>query len=87
MNVESNSESELPRVFADFGNADRLGRVRLNTEGAKTDLERNGIVLTSGMRITLYDDEFVIEGIATWDDFEGWVAEIDWPGLSKISVG
>jgi hypothetical protein len=82
MNVESGPEGELPRVFADFNNADRLGRVRLNTVGAKDDMERNGIVLSNGMQITLYDDdEFVTEGIVKFDDNEGWVAEIDWSAL------
>ena len=78
MDAESGSINEFPRVFADFNNADHLGRVRLNTVGASDDIQRNGIVLTNGMQVTLYDGELIIVGTVRFDDAEGWVAEIDW---------
>lgn len=81
MNAESGSTNDFPRVFADFNNADPLGRVRLNTDGAREDIQRNGIVLTNGIQVTLYDGELVTVGIVQHDDHEGWVAEIDWASL------
>lgn len=67
-----------PRVFVDFQNADRRGRVRLNTNGAKADLARGQVELTEGMRLELYDGEIAATGVVRLDDTEGWVAEIDW---------
>ncbi len=72
---------EVPRVYADFNNADRLGRVRLNTAGAQQDLAQGQIALKDGLDVELYDDEIVAMGVVRFDTTEGWVAEIDW---SKI---
>jgi hypothetical protein len=69
------------RVFADFQNADRLGRIRLNTAGAKEDLARSNINLIDGMLLELYDDEIVALGVARHDENEGWVAEVDWNAI------
>jgi hypothetical protein len=69
------------RVFADFQNADRRGRIRLNTAGAKEDLARSKIELIDGMRLELCDDEIVAFGVARHDEIEGWVAEVDWNAI------
>jgi hypothetical protein len=70
------------RVFADFNNADRLGRIRLNTAGASDDLARSRVELTDGMVLELYDDdEIVAMGTARYDETEGWVAEVDWAAI------
>jgi hypothetical protein len=74
--------SDLPSVFADFHNADRLGRVRLNTRGAREDFAKLGIMPSLGLTVRLYDgEELSTEGQIIWDDAEGWVAEIDWSKL------
>jgi len=71
-----------PRVFADFINADRLGRVRLNTAGANEDIIQGRIKLSDGLRVELYDDsEIVTIGVVRHDPVEGWVAEVDWSAL------
>jgi hypothetical protein len=67
------------RIFADFNNADRNGRVRLNTHGALDDIARNGIHIAEGMTVLLDDYEGIQStGIVRWDEHEGWVAEVDW---------
>ena len=53
---------ERPVVFADFHNADRCGRLRLNCAGTDQDLSRHRIELREGMRLTLSDDELEVEG-------------------------
>ena len=76
-----NNMKKSQRVFADFQNADRLGRIRLNTAGAKEDLARSNINLIDGMLLELYDDEIVALGVARHDENEGWVAEVDWNAI------
>jgi hypothetical protein len=72
----------LPIVFADFHNADPLGRVRLNTNGAIERFKTLGIQPFPDLIILLYDGEqFSATGKVLWDDTEGWVAEIDWSRL------
>jgi hypothetical protein len=68
----------LPRVFVDFQNADRHGRVRLNTVGTLQDLNHLGITLREGTEMLLYCLEFEIEGTATYSAEEGlWVAKVN----------
>jgi hypothetical protein len=70
------------RVFADFNNADRHGRVRLNCNGTSDDLAALKAERSEGMRVELDDhDEFVVKGTVRWNGAEGWVAEVDWDQL------
>jgi hypothetical protein len=70
--------SQLPRVFVDFHNSDRQGRVRLNTVGTLQDLNRLGVVLHDGREVLLYSYEVEIEGVAVYSTEEGlWVAKFD----------
>ncbi|MDZ4784281.1 MAG: hypothetical protein SGJ19_28885, partial [Planctomycetia bacterium] len=63
------------RIYADFNNADRLGRVRLSVKGTRDDLVALGIELQSGMSVELYDDdEIETPGRVEWSPVEGWVA-------------
>jgi hypothetical protein len=81
-NKPEGKPSDLPAVFADFHNADELGRVRLNTKGTRDDFEALGIHPYTGLRLLLCDGEQLsTEGIVKWGDAEGWVAEIDWSRL------
>lgn len=72
-------QTRLPRVFVDFHNSDRQGRVRLNTVGTLQDLNRLGIVLSEGAEILLYCLESETEGVVSYSSEEGlWVAAVDW---------
>ena len=51
-----------PKVFADFHNADRQGRLRLNCIGTIEDLAQQQIVLRDGVCLTLYSEELDVEG-------------------------
>jgi hypothetical protein len=70
--------AQLPRVFVDFNNSDRLGRVRLNTVGTVQDLNRLGIVLREGAAMILRSFELEAEGTVTYSSEEGmWVAAVN----------
>ncbi len=79
------SQSQLPRVFADFNNSDRQGRVRLNTVGTIQDLSRLGIVLREGTGMILCNTELEAEGASAYSNEEGlWVAVIDWNKIREL---
>jgi hypothetical protein len=40
---------QLPRVYADFRNADERGRLRLDRPGTREDLARQGLALAEGL--------------------------------------
>ena len=48
---------EQQKIFVDFHNSDRNGRVRLNTDGTFRDLDKYGIVLQTGLELYLDDME------------------------------
>lgn len=73
--------SVLPAIYADFNNADKSGRVRLNTTGTQQDLQRLQLTLTEGLQIRLSDDELSTIGHVHYDSVEGWIAVIDWSQL------
>jgi hypothetical protein len=65
------------RVFVDFHNADRQGRVRLNTVGSLRDLTAYN--LQTGVALQLYDDETELAGFAEYSSEERiWTAVVDW---------
>ncbi|HLQ44249.1 MAG TPA: hypothetical protein VK137_05945 [Planctomycetaceae bacterium] len=67
------------RVFADFHNADRSGRLRLNCVGTIEDLARLKIELCAGLELTLYSEDVEADGRVEFSDDEKlWVAAIDW---------
>jgi hypothetical protein len=71
-------QAGLPRVFVDFQNSDRQGRVRLNSVGTIQDLNRLGITLREGTEMLLHCLELEFEGTATYSAEEGlWVAKVD----------
>jgi hypothetical protein len=80
--------TQPPRVFADFN--DLLSsprRLWLDTVGAREDLERQGLELREGLRLTLYDhdlddagnrDDLLVEGVVSRDPESGrWMAIIE----------
>lgn len=68
----------LPKIFADFNNRDRHGRVRF-TDGTKADIERLQIKLIPGILVFLDDgEELSAEGIIEFSKEENtWVARYD----------
>lgn len=70
------------RVYADFQNADTLGRVRLNSRGTLDDLNEQRVTLVEGMNLVLYSDDLEVDGEVHRSPDEGdWGAEIDWDGF------
>lgn len=84
-----------PRVYADFHNADALGRLRLNCVGTLEDLSQQQVELREGLILTLYSDdldeagqldELVVDGVVSFSAEEhGWVAAIDWAAIRHAS--
>lgn len=66
-------------LYADFNNADELGRVRLNGAGTLRDLARFGVPLSEGLALTVHDEELAADGVAEYSPAEKvWAARIDW---------
>jgi len=74
----------VPRIWGDFNNADRHGRVRLNTVGALRDIAAQQLALYDGMRVVLSDSELVADGTIRFSHDEGWVAEVDWSRVVEV---
>jgi len=74
------------KIFADFTNADALGRLRVNLYGSKRDMEAMDVELFDGMPVVFYDgEEFEIEGTIEYSTIEHiWVGKIDWNALKSI---
>jgi hypothetical protein len=76
-------DESLPRLFADFQNADEHGRVRLSINGTKADLRRLGIELSDGMQVMLDDDQGQTgRAVVRWSAGDGWVAEVNWDAIT-----
>ena len=76
---------EPPRVYADFHNGDRQGRLRLNCAATTEDLQRAKLELTEGMQLTLYSEDVECLGTVTFSREENmWVAIIDWNAIKNV---
>jgi hypothetical protein len=76
---------DVPTIFADFHNADRHGRVRLNTVGSIADLGRVGVRLRDGLPLRIHDDELEADAVAAFStDERVWVARIDWDAIRPV---
>ena len=84
-----------PKIYADFHNADSLGRVRLNCAGTAEDLSQQQVELREGLVLTLYADdlderghadELLVDGAVLFSEEEHcWVASIDWMAVHHAS--
>ena len=77
--------TEIPKLFADFNNADQQRRVRLNTYGTFADIKKSNLELKEGMQVFLDDDDSLTTiGYVKFSDEEKiWVAEINWDGIQR----
>jgi hypothetical protein len=85
----------MPKIYADFHNADSSGRLRLTCVGTLEDLSRQQVELREGLTLTLYSDdlddkgdldELLIEGVASFSKEEHcWVAAVDWDAIRHAS--
>ena len=70
------------KVFADFQNADSLGRLRLNCVGTIEDLAQQGVQLKAGQQLVFYQEELEAKGTVVYSAEEKiWVAVIDWNAI------
>jgi hypothetical protein len=77
-------DMDKPKIYADFNNLDKEGRLRLITSGSLEDICNQKTELFPGMNIIVYDDEFSIDGeVAFSADEEIWVAKIDRDRLKR----
>ena len=75
----------MPKVFADFHNADAQGRVRLNCTGTVEDLAQQQVVLYDGLRLILYSEELEADGVVCYSlDEHLWAAVIDWQAIRDM---
>ena len=88
------TDPTVPRVYADFNNADSRGRLRLNSTGTVEDLARQKVVPREGLVVDLYsDDEGAADELSTKgrleysQDEHVWVAVIDWASIRHGSDG
>ena len=73
------------KVYVDFHNADRQGRLRLNCIGTVEDLSRYQIKLQEGLPLILYSEDLEVEGEVHYSNEENlWVAVIDWDAIREV---
>jgi hypothetical protein len=75
------------RIYADFHNADRDGRLRLNCVGTIEDLSRYQVELRDGEKLVLYSEELEADGVVEYSENEKlWVAEIDRHQIRELDI-
>jgi hypothetical protein len=71
--------ADAPIIYGDFHNADRHGRLRLNTQGSLADISAQNIALSNGIKLIVQNGELSAEGEVMFSEEERiWVAKIDW---------
>ena len=75
------------RVYVDYMKRDDANRILLSTLGTQQDLERLGLTLAEGMKLSVYSDDadedgveiqLVAEGVVAYDRENGrWVLTVD----------
>lgn len=74
-----------PRIFADFHNADKQGRLRLNCVGTIEDLNRQNIKLQDGQLLTLYSEDLEVGVVVQYSEEESlWFSAIDWKQIRQL---
>lgn len=74
------------RIYADFNNSEKNGKVRLNTNGSLSDLFKVKHKIHRDMVVWLYDEEFEVETKLEYDEkWKVWLGEPDWSTLRYFS--
>jgi hypothetical protein len=74
----------LPRVYADFHNADEQGRLRLNCIGTMEDLNRQQVELREGQSLIFYSEDLEVAGVVAYSEAERlWGGQIDWDAIQE----
>lgn len=81
-------------IYADLNKYDG-SRIVLTTVGTRRDLEKYGIILTNGLKLTFYmddadangnEDNLIFDGIVQYDEVnQRWVAVIDLDNIKHTS--
>jgi hypothetical protein len=80
----SDKSPSIPRIFADFNNADSQKRIRLNCRSTFDDLAAQDIELKENMVVELYMEELRCDGVVHHSSEENiWVAEIDLEAIRR----
>ncbi len=84
-----------PRIYADFQKLDDDNRLKLTCRGTLHDVQRFGVQLHEGLRLTFYTDDaddegrpdnLLIDGVVQFNAEERcWVAAVDWTKLRHTS--
>lgn len=75
----------VSRIFVDFHNADKQGRLRLNCIGTIEDLSRQQAELEDGQQLTLYSEDLQVDGVVQFsEDEKVWIATIDWNQIRQV---
>jgi hypothetical protein len=72
-------------IFADFGNSDEDGAVRLNCDGTFADLASMGLSFSEGQRVWLTDHDIETTGTVTLRNGM-WVAIPDAGGFKQVPL-
>jgi hypothetical protein len=79
------SQTGRPRLWVDFQNADREGRVRLNCAGTTEDLDRQRLVFREGLALILYCKELEARATVVYSTDEHlWVAKLEPRTIRKL---
>lgn len=83
------------RIYADFQKLDDDNRLKLTCRGTLQDLQRFGVQLHEGLRLTFFTDDaddegrpddLLIDGVVQFNAEERcWVAAVDWTMLRHAS--
>ncbi|MEM8882542.1 MAG: hypothetical protein AAGD14_00565 [Planctomycetota bacterium] len=77
--------AKVPRLYADFMNADPWGRIRLNCSGTADSLSSLKLELREGLPVVVFDCSLEADAVTAWSEPEQmWVAVIDWKQIRDI---
>jgi len=68
----------IPKIYADFNNADRHGRLRLAIHGSEEDIKAQKLKMFNGMKIIVHDDDELSANaeVIFSEEEKIWVAKI-----------
>lgn len=77
-----------PKIYADFNNADRQGRLRLAVRGSEEDIRAQKLKLLNGMNIIVHDDDELSANaeVVFSEEEKIWVAVIDWTKMKRARL-